>query len=348
MAAMNVTARTWICLYGHWTTMMKFPSEKIINMANNIHDAAIAYLQAGLCALPAKRAEKRPAVGRWKRYQKTLPTEAEMSAWMSNNPDAVCIVCGQASGNLEAIDFDGGGELFSAWKKHIPADLLKKLLIEITPSGGFHVIYRGKVLISGNLKLAQRKNGNKTETLIETRGEGGLILCAPTEGYKVIQGDISNPSLLTEAERETLLQAAWDLNELLAENSNNAPLSEHNSHNNNCVTDISNHGQMSENNSHNGHNAPLSEACSHNDQKSEPNSNNDSYATDHSDNAGRPGDDFNNRGDVRSLLEQAGWSSAFGGDNEYWRRPGKDSGWSASLKDRVFYVFSSNAAPFEP
>jgi len=34
--------------------------------------------------------------------------------------------------------------------------------------------------------------------------------------------------------------------------------------------------------------------------------------------------------------------------NEYWRRPGKDSGWSATLKDGVFYVFSSNASPFEP
>lgn len=37
-----------------------------------------------------------------------------------------------------------------------------------------------------------------------------------------------------------------------------------------------------------------------------------------------------------------------GGDNEYWRRPGKVKGWSASLKDSVFYVFSTNAAPFEP
>ena len=32
------------------------------------------------------------------------------------------------------------------------------------------------------------------------------------------------------------------------------------------------------------------------------------------------------------------------GENEYWRRPGKDKGWSATLKDRVFYVFSSSAA----
>jgi hypothetical protein len=48
------------------------------------------------------------------------------------------------------------------------------------------------------------------------------------------------------------------------------------------------------------------------------------------------------------VLAQCGWSRVRGGDNEYWRRPGKDSGTSATLKDRVFYVFSSNAAPFEP
>ena len=36
--------------------------------------------------------------------------------------------------------------------------------------------------------------------------------------------------------------------------------------------------------------------------------------------------------------------------NELWTRPGKDSrlGHSATLKDGVFFVFSSNASPFEP
>jgi len=62
----------------------------------------------------------------------------------------------------------------------------------------------------------------------------------------------------------------------------------------------------------------------------------------------RPGDDFNERGDVRAILETAGWARVREGENEYWRRPGKASGWSASLKDRVFYVFSANASPFEP
>jgi len=63
---------------------------------------------------------------------------------------------------------------------------------------------------------------------------------------------------------------------------------------------------------------------------------------------GRPGDDFNDRGDVRELLRKHGWQRVKGGDNEYWRRPGKQSGWSATLRGNQFYVFSSNAVPFEP
>ncbi len=63
----------------------------------------------------------------------------------------------------------------------------------------------------------------------------------------------------------------------------------------------------------------------------------------------RPGDDFNERGDVRELLRQHGWQFVHGGENEHWRRPGKDVGTSATLKDgKLFYVFSSAAAPFEP
>jgi hypothetical protein len=64
--------------------------------------------------------------------------------------------------------------------------------------------------------------------------------------------------------------------------------------------------------------------------------------------ARRPGDDFSARGDVRAVLQKAGWTLVKPGENEYWRRPGKDRGWSATLKDRVFYVFSSNASPFLP
>ncbi|MBA2480451.1 MAG: AAA family ATPase [Planctomycetes bacterium] len=61
----------------------------------------------------------------------------------------------------------------------------------------------------------------------------------------------------------------------------------------------------------------------------------------------RPGDDFNRRCDLADLLQRHGWSLDRDGENQHWRRPGKTSGTSATLKERVFYVFSSNAPPFE-
>ena len=329
----------------------------------SIADVAQAYLSAGLCALAAIRAEKRPAVGRWKQYQTRLPTAAELSAWMANNPDAVCILCGQASGNVEIIDFDAEGECFDTWETLIPPDLFDRLVIEGTPSGGFHVIYRCEAPICGNLKLAQRHDGEKIATLIETRGEGGLFLCAPTAGYEVIQGDLCDLPVLSDPERDVLLQAAWDLNEYLPPVVNGPPhsgivgqrgplsveqggFSADSSDNGGCPPD-------------NGHGRPMSMDISHICGPSADDADNRHGAADSAHggpiSADRPGDDFNIRGDVRAVLQNAGWvrltDRQGAGGNEYWRRPGKDSregGWSATLKGRVFFVFSSNAAPFEP
>ena len=65
----------------------------------------------------------------------------------------------------------------------------------------------------------------------------------------------------------------------------------------------------------------------------------------------KPGDDFNQRGDHRALLEKHGWTLALEreGGIEYWRRPGKEESWSATWNfyPGCFYVFSSNAEPFE-
>lgn len=271
-------------------------------------DAARQYIEAGMRALPADRETKRPirAIGKWKKYRDRAPTDTELSAWFANGPDAVCILCGGASGNIEIIDFDAGGELFDAWRDRIPAGLRDKLVVERTPSGGYHVIYRCESPVCGNMKLAQRRiDDDRVVTLIETRGEGGLFLCSPTEGYELAQGALANPPALTEDERDVLLGAAWDLNEYTP------PVVDGPS-----VYTEPRRARVS-------CSASIGPTC-------------------------RPGDDFNARGDVAALLAKHGWVRVKGGENEYWRRPGKESGISATLKDGVFYVFSSNAAPFEP
>lgn len=255
--------------------------------------AALDYHAAGLCVLPAVRAQKRPALSGWKAFQSSLPTAHQLREWFGLGPEALCVVTGSVSGHLELLDFDHGGDRFDAWRALVPAELLARLVIAKSQSNGRHVVYRCAEPVNGNMKLATGQREGELVTLIETRGEGGLFLCAPTPGYVIEQGSLAAPPLLTAAERESLLEAAWSLNEYVPPPIDAAPAA--------------------------------NPTC-----------------------GARPGDEFNSRGDVRAVLLRHGWSIVKGGDNEYWRRPGKTAGWSATLKDGTFYVFSANAAPFEP
>ncbi len=186
-------------------------------MANISSETAQAYLAAGLSCLPAARAKKHPTVGSWKTWAERLPTQVEVSAWFANKQDAICVVAGAVSGNLECLDFDNKGELFAAWMERVNTGLLGRLVVEQTPSGGYHVLYRTDRPVDGNLKLARGTRGGKLVTLIEIRGEGGLFLCSPTDGYLLQQGSfIEIPTINAEA-RETLLNAARALDETPAQ-----------------------------------------------------------------------------------------------------------------------------------
>lgn len=281
-------------------------------MARITIETAESYRAAGLACLPATRSRKRPSIGGWKTWQTRLPTAVEVKAWFSNPHDAICVVSGKVSGNLECMDFDNHGELFAAWMERIDTSLLSRLVVEQTPSGGYHVFYRSEEPVDGNLKLARGMRDGKETTLIETRGEGGLFLCAPTEGYVLQQGDFAHLAVIPPDARKALLDAARSLDELPAANCPPAP----------AGGDTGQRG------------ADFA-----------PTGGKDAWEL-------PPGDDFNARGDIHPLLEAAGWQ--FGGlkpdGNEQWTRPGKDprNGVSATYKDGSFYVFSSNAAPFEP
>lgn len=202
----------------------------------------------GLQFMPVK-ANKQPIVKGWQ----TFSGKHDLS-----NCEAIGLVCGKLSGNLEVIDidtkYDLTGDLFERYKRLIHSadeNLLNKLVVQKTKSGGYHFIYRCSI-ISGNLKLANRSTtkkekektfklsyelelsksiedskakeiaekssqNDKVRVLFETRGEGGQIVCSPSPGYELIFGDYYSISEITPEEREVLHGIARQFNEVVEE-----------------------------------------------------------------------------------------------------------------------------------
>ena len=176
-------------------------------------EVALAYLKAGLAVLPASKAGKRPVGIKWSAYINDPPCDIAVDNWFRSKHDAICIVTGKASRNLECIDFDNKAELYGAWKNKVDQNILNQCVIERSQSGGIHVYYRCETPIEGNLKLAYGTRSGTEKTLIETRGQGGIIICAPTEGYEPIQGTLTALPVISAEARNRLLAAARELNE---------------------------------------------------------------------------------------------------------------------------------------
>lgn len=149
----------------------------------SIHDAAHAAYEAGCAVIPI--AENKKASVRWAEYQQRRPSLQRLNHWLRNQPAGIAVLGGTISGNLEILDFDDP----AAWTQFAtnPPDHITELLDRIrhgyeeqTPKGGRHLIYRidGKP-VPGNTKLAADTDG---QVRIETRGEGGYAVVAPSGG----------------------------------------------------------------------------------------------------------------------------------------------------------------------
>lgn len=190
----------------------------------------------------ATDAHKR-ALYSWTVYQKEFITDDGIKEQFSNrNAKGLAVICGKVSGNIEVIDIDTKNDITgSLYEDFIQAvmesdpDLISKMVIASTRSGGYHLIYRCPV-IEGNQPLARRpatkeeieNNPNqKVLVVLETRGQGGYIAAAPSEGYKFIQGEPKDIPTITEEERDILLSAARSFNTYIE------PHKEFTRHNNN-------------------------------------------------------------------------------------------------------------------
>lgn len=131
--------------------------------------------------------------------------------------EEIGISTGYASLNLEALDFDtkntNDPEAFiKDFESAIPESLLAKLVVQSTPSGGVHYLYRCST-IENNQKLARNKQGAAT---IETRGIGGYIKCSPSVGYKLIsKKTFSEIPYITPEERNLLITICRQMDELV-------------------------------------------------------------------------------------------------------------------------------------
>jgi len=282
---------------------------------------ALAAIRAGISVVPIRAdGSKQPALSGWKIYQQRLPSSSELACWFRAAGLGLALVTGAVSGHLEALDFDDG-TVFEQWQAWIAGDpMLSDLYAsiasgyeEVTPAGGRHLLYRCSE-VAGNQKLASRQEDGRTKTLIETRGQGGLIIVDPSQGkvhpsgrpYRRVQGSVSTIRTITPDEREQLFWSARQFDE--RPKPQPAPL-------------------------------PRSFRCSF-------------PRLGELGDSVRPGDLLNERATWEELLPPYGWELVrYVGEEGQWRRPGKEGeGISATTNYQnsgFLYVFSTSTM-FEP
>lgn len=170
---------------------------------------ALEYLSYGLNPVPVTIGTKEPA-RKGHSNVRILEEELKEFQW-----DAIGISTGSVSQGLEALDFDlknaeNPEQILKGFKSKISNKLLSKLVTQQTPSGGYHILYRCEDNIESNRKLAKNKEG---QAIIETRSEGGFVVCAPSTGYKLIQNDFSKIPIITPEERLELIVSCKMLNQ---------------------------------------------------------------------------------------------------------------------------------------
>jgi hypothetical protein len=160
----------------------------------------------GISTVPiADLTTKRPAV-KWQPLQDRVPTDAEIDQWFTS-AHGIALVCGTVQCLDLDIPADGSDEHLEAFENFAYAtgmgDILAELPIQTSPSGGRHYFFRTSNPV-GNTILARNSLG---EVLIETRGKGGYVLIAPSDGYE-LDGDLTDIPTLDASDIDALLTNA--------------------------------------------------------------------------------------------------------------------------------------------
>ena len=192
-----------------------------------IGECVSAAVKANFVVFPVKEnGSKRPDLIKWDDYQTTKPTKAEYRRWFPTDTQrtGMGLLMGAISGHAECMDFDVA-EAWEAFQELADEAGLGELVTRIaagyferTPNG-IHIVYRCPDGIEGSQKLATRAD---KKTMIETRSEGGYIVCGPSHGkvhesgkpYQHLQGtDYEHVAVISGEERALLLALARSMDE---------------------------------------------------------------------------------------------------------------------------------------
>lgn len=193
----------------------------------SVHAAALAAWDAGLCPVQASTTGKKKPQGEWKEWQTRRPQRLRVDEWFADGWPGLGIICGEVSGNLEMFEFEGAAIRAGLWTAFCDAceaaglsHVVHRVVhgySEHTPSDGVHMFLKvsdGPAL--SNTKLALRADGT---TMIETRGEGGFVIVAPSHGsvhptgrpWVAAFGSFDRIATVTAAERDALYAVARSL-----------------------------------------------------------------------------------------------------------------------------------------
>lgn len=172
----------------------------------------------GYTVVPPREDGSKQPEGQWGQWQESRPSREQMRAWYDAGRRSGV---GLLTGDPELFEFDRYRtyETFLDTAEGIGlGELIARIRAgyeERTPGGGIHWFYRCSER-SGNTTLARFVGDDgKPKALIQTRGEGGYAVLAPSNGkvhpsggrYELVSGSIETIAEITPDERRLL----WDL-----------------------------------------------------------------------------------------------------------------------------------------
>jgi hypothetical protein len=277
-------------------------------------DAALAFSAAGLSVIPVKQDKSPAELTSWTEFKSSRASEETIRKWYASGPPGVGIICGAISGNIECLDIDEKYNLDS-----IPLLDQLSLLVDAQVSGLLARLVHETSVNGGHHFIYRSKSieGSKklarrssTETELQAEPKDKSKVLIETRGEGAYFACYPTPGY-------KLISGSFTAIPEITEEERKVLLE--------CSRALNKYNQ--EEKTVSGY--PKKRLAS----------------------VVRPGDDYNLRGDISPVLTDAGWKYVYSqGQTQYWRRPGKPDGISASFNNHpnMFYVFTSNADPLEP